>query len=458
MPCTRLTPTATGHHHRPPRGREAGRPNPEPKPTPPSTLETPSTPNHPNHRIPRHAGEQKRAGGFRSAQETMPDDPHLDTTPTSTSAGTHLPWHAGHHAHPNRLPHHIPRHARRAQGTGGGLCEFFRDLAAAPGRAAGGCTVCAGMGHVAGQTGWPPGEALRLARLRERALRDRAKTRRAAVDATRGRLLALLPLLRKERSLRPDCELLGCLAGRVEKALADAAPLGVGEELRELLRVELAAERDLKGMLERLRGCLRPLLALEWELLRALEKGRAAPAPVVARAEVAQLEARLRDRRAEAELRRALAEAADEEDLVERNRKAGVHEAEAGVRAAEAAWWALVEGPEPAAGDRPAWEAQLDALEEEKTRAEQALSEAEERADALLDETVEDDLEWLSEWLSVDPEIWWERIWEHLEGGGTFGMEWERWARAVDAVSCAEYSLEEAQEELERLETARAVA
>lgn len=76
----------------------------------------------------------------------------------------------------------------------------------------------------AGQNGWPPGAALRLARLRERALRERAKAKRAAAGAARGRLPALVSLLRAEQARRPDCGLLQRLAAGVEAALADAAP------------------------------------------------------------------------------------------------------------------------------------------------------------------------------------------------------------------------------------------
>ena len=314
------------------------------------------------------------------------------------------------------------------------------------------------------ERGFPPGEALRLARLREQAWRDRARAKRDAVDATRGRLLALAPLLRKERALQPGCELLEGLAGRVEGALADAAPIGVGEELRELLRLELATEQGLQGMLDRIRGCLWPLLRLEQELLCALEKGRAAPAPVVARAGVAELEAALEDRRAEAELRRALAEADDEEDLAECNRKAGVYEAEAKVQAAGDAWDALAEGPEPAAEDEPALEARLVELEQEQARAGRALAEAEERAGALLDETIDEELDALDEALMVaSTRGGWaeekaERIWWHLAERGLFSPAWEEWAEAVEQVGCAEYCLEDAQCELERLETGLAAA
>ena len=273
--------------------------------------------------------------------------------------------------------------------------------------------------------------------------------------------MSLAALLHDERARRPGCVRLQGLVDRVEEALADPAPLGVGEELRELLRVEVAAERELEGMLDRLRGCLGPLLALELDLLEELwppEEGRTPLTLAVARADVARLEAKLQDRRSEAGLRWRLAEAADEEDLVESNRKAGTYEAEARVWAARDAWGALAEGPEPAAEDGTALEAQLVGLEKEQARAERALSEAEERADALLDEMIEEDLDAIDETLMLATlrggcaEERANLVWWHLEERGLFSPAWEEWANAADAVSSAECCLEDVQTQLGRLE------
>lgn len=229
-----------------------------------------------------------------------------------------------------------------------------------------------------GRDGWPPGSVLRLARLGERPLRERAKAKRAAAGAARGRLVSLL---RAEQARRLDCGLLQRLAAGVEAALADAAPLELGEELRGRLRAELATPGELEGLLERLDGHVGALEALEEELLEALRplvQGRPAIEQKLAQAEVTWLEGVLGDRRAEELMRRRLAEAADEKERIEHDRAAGVYAAEAELRVSQDALGALAEAATD--GDEPGQAEKLAELEEDLVRAERVLAETENRA------------------------------------------------------------------------------
>ncbi len=263
---------------------------------------------------------------------------------------------------------------------------------------------------------------LRLAQLRERPLRERAKASLAAIDAARGRLLDLAPLLRQQLG-RPLDDHDRRLVGRLAEALADPPPSDLARELEELLAVELTATGELEGLLERLDQRLRPLWELEEELLwrlgeelfERLEEERfewtaltpkASKPPEAARAwaqaNMARARAELEEARAEARLRLRLAEAADEED-----------EAMTAPPAEDTQTWNEL---------RAAWEAGEMAQWE---WSEALLAEA--LADTAM-ETVE------------------EQLWGYLDWGAY--REWVEWAEAEDEAQSAEGRLEDAQTEV----------
>ena len=261
--------------------------------------------------------------------------------------------------------------------------------------------------------------ALRLAQLRERPRREQAKTRLAAIDAARGRLPDLAPLLRQQLG-RPLDDHDRRLVEHLAELLADPPPSDLARELEELLAMELTATGELEGLLERLDQRLRPLRELEEDLLWRLEQElfeqleeelferpaltpKASKPPAAAQAwaqaNMARALAELEEAQAEARLRLRLAEAADEAD-----------------EAMTA----------PPAGDTRAWNEPRAAWEDGEM--------AQREWDEALADTVMEEVE--------------ERIWWYLEDRGAYSREWVEWAEAEDEAHSAEDRLEDAQTEV----------